>query len=131
MANPVFAWTGTDGRLNVQIGASGKPSILNQTSNRGPAIAYFNSLYYLAWTGTDGQLNYLTSSDGINWPQNTNIVPQQSRNGPILAVASGSLYLGWTGTDGRLNYLQWVNTGWSNQVISPQTSDLNYDLIFT
>lgn len=40
----VFAWTGTDNRLNVQIGTGGtKP--LNEHSCSGPAIAYINGVY--------------------------------------------------------------------------------------
>jgi hypothetical protein len=123
----VFAWTGTDGRLNVQIGASGQPP-LSQTSNNGPAIAFFNNTYYLAWTGTNGQLNVITSNDGVNWTE-PNTLPETSNNAPTLAVSpSNQLYLGWTGTDGKLNALTLLGTGWGNKVTLKETSNKGYCL---
>jgi len=56
-----IAWTGTDGRLNVESSSDGttfgNQVILNQTSNAGPALASFGGDLDIAWTGTDGRLN--------------------------------------------------------------------------
>jgi hypothetical protein len=129
--NQVFAWTGTDGRLNVQIGASGNSNTLHQTSNNGPAIAYFQGMYYLAWTGTNGQLNVITSSDGVNW-QEPSTLQETSNCGPTLAVSpSGTLYLGWTGTNGQLNWVTYIGPGWGNKTTINQTSNNTYCLIVT
>ncbi|HEX5432767.1 MAG TPA: hypothetical protein VFY05_00905 [Candidatus Angelobacter sp.] len=126
--NQVFAWTGTDGRLNVQVGTSGQPNTLSQTSNNGPAIALFNGTYYLAWTGTNGQLNIITSTDGVKWLEPTTL-QENSNNGPTLAISpSKQLYLGWVGTDGRLNTLTLQGSGWSDKVILKQTSNKAYSL---
>lgn len=125
----VFAWTGTDGRLNVQIGTSGRSTTLSQTSNNGPALALFNEVYYLAWTGTNGQLNVVTSTDGVDWLEPTTL-QENSNNGPTLAISpSNQLYLGWTGTDGKLNSLTLLATGWSKKVTLNQTSNRAYCLI--
>ena len=125
----IFAWTGTDGRLNVQIGVSGRSTTLGQTSNNGPALALFNGIYYLAWTGTNGQLNVITSTDGVNWLEPTTL-QETSNNGPTLAVSpSNQLYLGWTGTNGELNTLTLLASGWSKKVTIKQTSNKAYCLI--
>ena len=52
MATTYLAWTGTDGKLNVQpVPSNQQPVTLNQTSNQGPALAFYNNQLYLAWTG--------------------------------------------------------------------------------
>ena len=125
----IVAWTGTNKKLNVQIGTNGTPITLQQTSNNGPAIAYFKGTYYLVWTGTNGQLNVSTSADGINWSQPSTL-SQTSDNGPTLAVSpSGVLYLGWTGTNNKLNYMTLGSSGWSTATTINETSNDAYCLI--
>ena len=77
-------------------------SILNQTSNAGPALASFGGDLDIAWTGTDGRLNVESSSDGTTFG-NQVILNQTSNAGPALASFGGDLDIAWTGTDGRLN----------------------------
>ena len=67
MTTTYLAWTGTNGKLNIQPVPAGQPVTLNQNSNQGPALAFFKSNLYLAWTGTDGKLNVISSADGTNF----------------------------------------------------------------
>lgn len=117
-----IAWTGTDGSLNVQNFQTAQKQILNQTSNYGPALAFYNGLLYLAWTGTDRRLNLISSSDGIHWG-NQITLDQTSNFGPALAASGSLLSLVWIGTDGRLNlYFSSDGSNWVNQITLGQTS---------
>ena len=96
-----IAWTGTDKHLNVQIGVIGKQT-LDETSNQGPALAFFNGNIYLAWTGTNNQLNVISSPNGIKWGNKVTL-KETSHVGPALTNAGSSLLLVWTGTNNQLN----------------------------
>ena len=124
MTTTYIAWTGTNGKLNVQPVPTGQQATLGQTSNQGPALAFYNSLLYLAWTGTNGKLNVISSSDGINW-ENQVTLGQTSNNAPALIASSSLLSLVWTGTDGKLNLIfSSDGKNWINQITLNQTSAL-------
>jgi hypothetical protein len=120
-SNQVIAWTGTDKRLNVQIGVIGKQT-LDETSDNGPAITVFNGSIFLAWTGTNGKLNVISTTDGTHWINKTTL-DQTSKVGPALTTSSGSLLLMWTGTDEKLNVMSSVDgVHWGNKTTLNETS---------
>src|SRR5215813_12206107 len=103
MTTTYIAWTGTDGKLNVQSLPAGQPTTLNQTSNQGPALASYNNLIYLAWTGTNGRLNVIFSADGKNWVNQVTL-GQTSKLAPASALGPFQVEaLVWTGANGILN----------------------------
>jgi hypothetical protein len=124
----VFAWTGTNNKLNVQVGNN--KTVLTEKSCNSPSIAYVNGMYYLAWTDTDNVLKVSQSTNGQNWTPLAKATGQSSYCGPILAVSPDKiLYLGWVGTNGQLNYMQWINSQWQPSTTSDQTSNKLFSLI--
>jgi len=124
MSTTYVAWTGTNGKLNVQSLPTGQPATLNQSSNQAPALAFYNNLLYLAWTGTDGKLNVISSPDGTTFTNQVTL-GQSSNNGPALIASSNLLSLVWTGTDGKLNLIFSTDgKNWVDQVTLSQTSTL-------
>ncbi len=78
---------------------------LNEQSNHGPVLQFFNGRVFLAWTGTDDRLNVMSSGDlGATW-QNKRTLNEASPTEPALAIFGGKLILMWNGTDSanRLN----------------------------
>lgn len=124
MTTTYLAWTGTDGKLNVQPVPTGQPTTLNQTSKQAPALAFYKGLLYLAWTGTNGNLNVSSSSDGTTWGNQVTL-GQTSNNGPALIASSNLLCLVWTGTDARLNMIYSSDgKNWVDQVTLDQKSEV-------
>ncbi|MFD8220929.1 hypothetical protein ACFV2U_46535 [Streptomyces sp. NPDC059697] len=117
-----LAWTGLDNRLNIakvalfgsSAGAFGiegleDPVVLEESSERGPALADHNDRLWLAWRGRqsksgDEQLNLAFSDDHGATFQGTHTFDDTSTHAPALASHKGRLYLAWKGLDiGKLN----------------------------
>lgn len=119
-----LAWTATNGKLNVQPVPTGQPVTLDQSSNQGPALAFYKNRLYLAWTGTDGKLNVISSANGTKWEDQATL-GQSSNNSPALIASSNLLSLVWTGTNGQINLIFSSNgKDWDNQVTLSQSSGL-------
>ncbi|WP_327250129.1 hypothetical protein [Streptomyces sp. NBC_01320] len=117
-----LAWTGQDKRLNIAkvalfastAGAFGiegleDPVILDESSERGPALADHADKLWLAWRGRqaksgDEQLNLAFSADDGAHFQGTRTFSDTSTHAPALASHKGRLYLAWKGLNiGKVN----------------------------
>jgi hypothetical protein len=129
-----IAWTGTDDAHSLNVMSAEDATLhnwsnkhtLNEQSNHGPVLQFFNGRLFLAWTGTDDRLNAMSSGDlGATW-QNKRTLNEASPTEPALAVFNGKLILMWNGTDSvnRLNFIESSDGGlnWGNKVTLDDTS---------
>ena len=104
-------------------------TVLSETSNNSPAMAFLNGLVYLAWTGVgNNKLNVNCSADyGATFGGKATST-DTSQQAPALCANQGNLYIGWTGVgNNELNVSQvtvsgTTVTGFSNKVILTETS---------
>jgi hypothetical protein len=110
-----LAWTGLDGRLNMESSADGvhfgNKVTFNTFSGSSPALDTFNGRLYIAWTGFDGRINLASSPDGVRFDRaetfaQTSFKPvviakinTQAEMAPALASFDGRLWIAWTGSD--------------------------------
>jgi hypothetical protein len=130
-----LAWTGTDGAHSLNVMSTEDATLrswsnkhtLNERSNHGPVLQFFNGRLFLAWTGTDNRLNVVSTGDlGASW-QNKRTLNETSPTEPALAIFNGKLILMWNGTDSNhdLNFIESSDGGltWGNKVTMGDTSD--------
>ena len=113
----LLAWTGEgDGHLNVaRVGLTEGPGgpaigeldkvVLDDRSDRGPALAVHGGRLFLAWKGLGNpQLNLMFSRDGGRTFAGKKVLGDTSPHGPALIGHQGNLLLGWSGEgDEHLN----------------------------
>ena len=109
------AWTGTDRRINIarvhyrpgaptQFGGLVDKVTLTDTSDAGPALAWYGDRLVLAWRGAGNTtLNIGATQPGGLALAGSTTLREQSHNAPALAVAGDAPIVGWTGTDRHLN----------------------------
>lgn len=129
-----IGWTGTDGAHSLNVMSTQDATLqnwsnkhtLNEQSDHGPVLLFFNGRLFLAWTGTDNRLNIQSSADlGATW-QNKVTLNETSPTEPALAVFNGRLILMWNGTDfaNSLNFIESADGGftWGNKITLGDTS---------
>lgn len=143
----VLAWRGeNDSRPRLYVaqsddGARFRDKVrVGETSNHGPAIAFFRGKHYLAWTGRNrrSHVNLISSADGISWSgkQTLNGGDASARSGgaPALLAADGRLWLAWRGTNDDRPRLRVMHshsgTHWQGKVTLQETSDHGPALAF-
>jgi hypothetical protein len=110
-----LAWTGLDGRINVESSADGvhfsNKVTLGEFSGSSPALAVFDGRLDLAWTAFDGRINLASSADGVRFGNKVTLnqtsfkpvviakIHTQMEMAPALATFDGRLWLAWTGSD--------------------------------
>jgi hypothetical protein len=98
-----LAWAGTDSAHHLNVAAStngttfGAPSVSSNwaASDTGPAITAFNGKLYIVWAGGGNNLNIASSSDGVNFGNQSFVSTLTSTCTPALAASATTLYLAY------------------------------------
>jgi len=78
-----------------------------EVSHRGPALTFFNNIFFLTWTGKDSEhrLHVMQSSDGGDTWVNEVTLNASSPSGPALAVFNNRIHLAWKSKPRQGSYL--------------------------
>jgi len=96
-------------------------SVDAEVSHRGPALTFFNNVFFLAWTGKDSEhrLHMMQSSDGGDTWRNKVTLNASSLSGPALAVFNSRIHLAWKSKPRQGSYLNIMSSvdgiTWENE----------------
>lgn len=96
-------------------------SVDGEVSHRGPALTFFNNIFFLAWTGKDPEhiLNIMQSSDGGDTWSNKVALNGSSLSAPALVAFKNRIYLAWKSKPREGSYLRIMSSTdgitWENE----------------
>lgn len=99
---------------------------LPESSEMGPALAYFAGRLYLAWTGVGNSLiNIISSGDDLIFEATTKVTLSEMGPKGVALDGADKLTIGWTGTDSRLNLIPSSNgKDFGDKVTLDETSNV-------